>query len=453
MNMDNTNLFSILREIKFTEGAYLVGGTVRDMVIGRDPVDIDIAVSGDADRFARTLAKKIDGSLFPLDKERGVYRIATKKGKTHSCYYDISPIRGGDIYRDLSLRDFTVDAMAVSLEDDVKTIIDPYKGQADIKGKCIRIISRKSFEDDPLRLLRAFRLASTLDFEIDRGTFNTIREMSSLLRLPARERIRDEFFRLLSDSKSIQYLKHMQNAGLLKEILIGLDDLDIEKGLIVFNRLECLYNSFHASFSLFDLDIKKYLLTRVEEGITNASMWKWISLFQIPLNPALLNGEAGVLKGGFGNGVRDEIIINGLKNMRLGNRARRLALLAVKNKQTCFPDNSIEDKRNLYHFFKATGDDGIGLILCQIATIQESTERYDTALKNGKDAISWYLYDFKKMQETPLISGNDLIELFSLSPGPEFSYLLDIVAENRAVGKITTKRDAITFLKKLMTNV
>ena len=374
--MDHADLFSILKEIKFSEGAYLVGGTVRDMVIGRDPVDIDIAVSCDTERFATDLSKKIDGSLFPLDKERRVYRITVKKRKFPSCCFDISPIRGGDIYIDLSLRDFTVDAMAMSITDDSADIIDPYNGKSDIKGKCIRAISRKSFEDDPLRLLRAFRLASILDFEIDAETFDTIKEMHTYLRSSARERVRDEFFRLISSAKSVQYLKDMYSTGLLKEILIRLNDPEIEKGLIVFERLECLYNTLASVFCPDDSDIKKYLTNNVEDGITNALLWKWITLYDTPLNSPLLKGEKG-----------------GIKNMRLGNRARKLVLIAIKNMQAFSLDKDSSNKVPLYHFFKATGDDGMGLILCQIASLQEGegTECYDSVLKKGRDAISWYL--------------------------------------------------------------
>src|SRR4030067_1841803 len=105
-------------------------------------------------------------------------------------------MRGEDIYADLSVRDFTVDAMAIRLADDAGSIIDPYNGQADIAKKCIRTLSQKSFEDDPLRLLRAFRLAGTLEFEIDTTTFHIIKEMSSALRRAAKKSNRRGVFQL-----------------------------------------------------------------------------------------------------------------------------------------------------------------------------------------------------------------------------------------------------------------
>ena len=430
--MNKTELISILSELEYSRDAYLVGGTVRDMVLGKDPVDIDIVVRRDAERFARNLSAKMEGTLFLLDKKRGVFRIVTK-GKFQAFYCDISSMRGEDIFTDLSFRDFTVDALAIPLAD-IRTIIDPYRGKDDITGKCIRAISRKSFEEDPLRLLRAFRLATTLKFKIDTETFDTIREMSSYLRLAARERIRNEFFRLLSSPKSIQYLKQMYDTGLLKEILAGLENSDIKQGLQVVERLEGLYNTLHTLFSPHDANIESYLFSKIEEGITNTTLWKWISFYR-------------------SNGVTEDLIRKASEGLRLGKKAHRIALLGIKYVHPSFLDKDIGDKKSVYRFFKATGDDGIGLILCQMASVATATEGYVTVLRNGREAISWYLDEYKRMKDSPLITGNDLIELLNITPGPAFSHLIDMVEENRAIGKLFTKNDAISLLRKFVTKI
>ena len=431
--MEKIQHISILKELEYNTNAYLVGGTVRDMVIGKEPADIDIVVTCDAERFARALSKKIDGTLFLLDKERGVFRVVLRD-KSQPFYYDISLMRGADIYADLSLRDFTVDAMAIRLADDAGTIIDPYNGQADIVKKCIRTLSQKSFEDDPLRLLRAFRLAGILEFEIDTTTFHIIKEMSSALRQAAKERIRDEFFRLLSSPRSIKYLQQMEEAGLLSEVLTIPKESDIKKGMIVFERLECLYNTLPALFSPFDVDIGNYLQKKIENEITNAALWKWISLF-IP------------------DHITKELTSIASRALRLSNKACRLIHLAVEYIQPSLLDKGIEDKRSICRLFKAAGNDGIGLILCQIASLSAGTDWDDRTIKNGKDVMAWYLQKYKKMKDFPLITGDDLIVLFNITPGPMFGYLIDIVEESRAMGYIATKNDAVSLLKKLLTNV
>lgn len=431
--MEKIQHISVLKELVYNTDIYLVGGTVRDMVIGKEPTDIDITVTCDAERFARTLADKIDGAPFLLDKSRGVFRVVSRD-KSRPFYYDISLMRGEDIYADLSLRDFTVDAMAIRLEDDAESIIDPYNGQADIAKKCIRTLSQRSFEDDPLRLLRAFRLAGTLEFEIDTTTFHIIKEMASALRRAAKERIRDEFFRLLSSPTSIKYLRQMDEAGLLCVVLTIPKDTDIKKGMIVFEHLECLYNTLATLFSPFDVNIGNYLQEKIENEITNAALWKWVSLF-LP------------------DHITKELIRMASRGLRLSNKACRLSHLAVEYLQPSLLEKGIEDKRTIYRFFKAAGNDGIGLILCQIASLSAVTDWHDRTIENGKDAMAWYLREYKKMKDFPLITGDDLIVLFNIAHGPMFRYLLDIVEEGRAMGYIITKNDAVSLLKKLLTNV
>ena len=424
---------SVLKELEYNTGAYLVGGTVRDMVIGKEPTDIDITIHSDPEKFARTLSKKINGTLFLLDKERGVFRVVSRD-KSRPLYYDISLMRGEDIYADLSFRDFTADAMAIRLSDDTGSIIDPYNGQADIANRCIRTLSQKSFEDDPLRLLRAFRLAGTLEFEIDAVTFHIIKEMSSTLRQAAKERNRDEFFRLLSSPTSIKYLRQMDEAGLLSEVLSIPRESDTKRDMIVFERLEYLYNNLPTLFTPFDVDIGNYLQKKIENEISNGVLWKWISLF-IP------------------DHITKEMTRIASRDLRLGNKACRLIHLAVEYIQPPLLDAGIENKRSIYRLFKAAGDDGIGLILCHVAFLSGVIDWHDRIIKNGRDVVAWYLHEYKKMKNFPLITGDDLIRQFNITPGPMFGYLLDTVEENRAMGYITTKNDAVVLLKKLLTNV
>jgi tRNA nucleotidyltransferase/poly(A) polymerase len=331
----NLGFISTLMGLHHIDDAYIVGGTVRDILIGKDPDDIDIAVPGQSEIYARTLSEKIEGTLFILDKKRSVFRLLTKS-KSPPFYYDISPLRGVDIYADLSCRDFTIDAMAIPFSD-TSQLIDPYNGKADIERKCIRIVSGDSFAADPLRLLRAFRLANTLGFGIDSDTMKGIREMSSSLRLSAKERIRDEFFRLLSSPQSIQYRNRMDNAGLLKEVLTGMDDIKIRDGLIVLERLEHYYSIISDLFFPNNEEIGRYLRSEIEGGITNAAFWKWLT-FYVSCD------------------VPREVIINSLTSLRLGKRARKIALLLFWNWDFGIgilnPKSEIRNPKSpIYHFF------------------------------------------------------------------------------------------------------
>jgi len=422
-----SELFTILRGLLDDREAYIVGGTVRDLLLGKDPIDVDIVVSGDAADFGKVLSEKIDGTIFLLDRERRIFRIATYKD-TPPYYFDISPIRENDIIADLYLRDFTIDALAIPLSD-IKAIIDPLKGREDLRKRCIRVISRKSFEDDPLRLLRAFRLAGNLHFEIERDTFHLIREMSSLLRQSAAERIRDEFFNLLSTSDSTRYLHQMHRTGLLREILTGLDEGDIEAGLEVLAGLEVIYATLEDLFCPVHLDLRKYLQTEIEEGIAKGTLWKWISLY-LPAR------------------VSEGSIAEAARGLRLGKKASKVALLSIRHFDTS-PLDSGKDRRSLYHFFKSTGSDGMGLLLVQFASSHATKEDKERRLKIAVDAMSWYLREYREMVDRPLITGDDLIELFHIPPGPIFKRLLELVEEERAANLLSTREDALSLLKKM----
>jgi tRNA nucleotidyltransferase/poly(A) polymerase len=147
---------------------YLVGGSVRDYLMGRHPADLDLAVGADALGYAKLLAQKIKGRLVVLGKERfSLYRIV--KGP---LIIDVAPLKGDDIVSDIDDRDFTVNALACRLSDG--QIIDRVGGIDDLDKKRIRMISDRIFEADPVRLLRAHRMAICLGLHITTETKRAI---------------------------------------------------------------------------------------------------------------------------------------------------------------------------------------------------------------------------------------------------------------------------------------
>ena len=141
------------------EGAWLVGGSVRDMLLGRPVLDIDLVVAEDPRTVAKRLAGRCGGSPFPLSERHGAWRVVSGEQTV-----DIAGCRGS-IEHDLGLRDFTVNAIAVSLDN--SEFIDPYGGRGDLDRRLLRTVSDEAFRDDPLRLLRLPRIAHELGFDID----------------------------------------------------------------------------------------------------------------------------------------------------------------------------------------------------------------------------------------------------------------------------------------------
>jgi tRNA nucleotidyltransferase/poly(A) polymerase len=168
--------------------AYVVGGAVRDELLGRPVVDVDVACP-DPEVAARIYWRLAGGAVFPLSERHGAWRVAFRGGRT----VDFTPLRDG-IEADLATRDFTINAMARSVAGG--EAIDPFGGRADIEVGRLRAVAATAFADDPVRLLRAVRFEEELDFELDEETEKLLREAADLVAEPAGERILGELERL-----------------------------------------------------------------------------------------------------------------------------------------------------------------------------------------------------------------------------------------------------------------
>ena len=162
--------------------AYIVGGAVRDGLMGCTTTDVDIVLDADAHESAAMIADSLDGHVVSLDPVRDIVRVAI--GAQSPVVIDLARQTGGSLDADLRRRDFTVDAIAVDLGSAVAgqwDLIDPLDGAGDVHAGIIRAVSDSVFRDDPLRLLRAARLAVETGFSIDPGTRSLIRRDAALL--------------------------------------------------------------------------------------------------------------------------------------------------------------------------------------------------------------------------------------------------------------------------------
>ncbi|HID64940.1 MAG TPA: CCA tRNA nucleotidyltransferase, partial [Anaerolineae bacterium] len=224
--------------------AYLVGGYVRDRLLGRESHDVDFAVEGDALALARTVADWMRGSYVPLDDERGVGRVVTRDEHGQRLFVDFAVLQGRDIIVDLSRRDFTIDAIALDINN-LYRFIDPYDGRADLEAGLVRAVSEAAFRDDPLRTLRAVRLAATLNLRIEPCTEEWIRRDAGLIVTVSAERVRDELSKTLAQPGAADNLRYLDELSLLRVILpetAGMKEAGrFERSLEVVRALEDLY--------------------------------------------------------------------------------------------------------------------------------------------------------------------------------------------------------------------
>jgi tRNA nucleotidyltransferase/poly(A) polymerase len=178
-------------EILRGEEAWIVGGAIRDELLGRPVVDLDVACAEPA-AAARAYARGGGGAPFPLSDRWGAWRVALEDGRT----VDFVLLRGG-IEDDLGTRDFTVNAIAEPVAGGER--VDPFGGRRDLESRTLRAVSATIFRDDPLRLLRAVRLEDELAFHLDPETERLVRAHAASVTEPAGERILEELLRLSAD--------------------------------------------------------------------------------------------------------------------------------------------------------------------------------------------------------------------------------------------------------------
>jgi tRNA nucleotidyltransferase/poly(A) polymerase len=213
------------RETLAGEEAWIVGGAVRDELLGRPVLDLDIACREPMEA-ARRFARRIGGASFPLSERHGAWRVAVDDGRT----VDFTPLSDG-IDSDLATRDFTINAVAKPLAGGEAA--DPFEGLADLERRVLRAVGLTVFADDPLRLLRAVRLEDELGFRLDEDTERLVREHSALVDRPAGERILAELVRL-----SPRGFERLDELGLLEpfggsvERLRGLGETSAELRLV-----------------------------------------------------------------------------------------------------------------------------------------------------------------------------------------------------------------------------
>ncbi len=202
---------------------WIVGGAVRDALLGRPVVDVDLAVRpGTEERHARAIARAAGGAAFPLSEEFGTWRAVGREGAWH---VDVTRLRGETIDADLRGRDFTINAIAVPLADPDGEPIDPTGGVHDLEAGVLRAVGERSFADDPLRILRAARFASALGFEIDPETLQLGRAEAARAGEPAGERQLAELRHLLAGSDPARGIELLDELDALPAALPELADL------------------------------------------------------------------------------------------------------------------------------------------------------------------------------------------------------------------------------------
>ncbi|MEE9399355.1 MAG: HD domain-containing protein [Dehalococcoidales bacterium] len=466
--------------------SYLTGGFVRDTLLGRETSDIDITVGADALEVAPEVAKTTGGKYVLLDDINRIGRVVldnrATKGKRQ---IDFSSFQD-NIEVDLARRDFTIDAMAVDLAEmvnqpDSSILIDPFKGQDDLDNGVVRAVSEGAFLSDAARLLRAVRIAVELDFNIESGTEDMIQQHAHLITNVAGERVREELLKLLALPRAGQWLAYLDRLNLLDALIPELADAkEVEQpkehfwDVFVHSIKTVVAVEFLLRQGTWEYDAEEVLAAvpwsaeleqhfnrEVSSGSTRESILKLAALFHDIAKPQTKTiEESGRMRflGHAKEGAVATTVI--LERLRFSSKEIKLVenLVRYHLRPTQMSQEELPSNRAIYRYFRDAGEDGIDILFLSLA---------DHLASRGKclDLAPWrehtrlveyvlakYFEEESVTVPLKLIDGHDLINNFSLSPGPKIGEILEAVREAQASGEVTTKQEALALAGLLLTS-
>jgi poly(A) polymerase len=458
----NATLANALQAVARLQKAdlYIVGGPVRDGILDRPCHDWDF-VCRHARKFAQSLSRRLQATFVVLDDQNRIYRVVLPDKVT----LDFAEIQGKSIDEDLSRRDFTINAMARRFPNG--SIIDPFGGQKDLKGKKIRAVSEKAFKDDPLRLLRAFRFQAQFNFNFEPKTFRWIAHHAHLLPKVSAERIREELLRLLKQPHSVGTLRLMDRAGLLSEIFPEVEACRrtavryygkggvLKHSFETVENLEWIIQQGKTPIRRHNQFILPYLNETVG-GYPREAWLKWAAFLHDIGKPATAKMIKGRLRFFEHEHVGASLALQVARRLRCSRQESHLLALWVRNHMrsgNLAAASRITD-RALSRFFRDLGEEGVGMVLVSLA--DHYTYLHKSVRGKGKDPVekmSYQLlssyYDHRaKILPKRLVDGHDLMRHLRLKPGPVIGKLLSRIQDAQADGKVTTREEALKFAKK-----
>jgi putative nucleotidyltransferase with HDIG domain len=453
--------------------AWIVGGTVRDALLGRAIVDLDLAASGEAERAARAIARAVDGVAFQLSERFGGWRVhARDDGFT----FDVSPLQGATIEEDLAQRDFSVNAIAVPLAGG--ETLDPSGGIPDLERRTLRVLGGDSVEtsayaSDPLRPLRLARFAAELGFEPDARSERLTLEAARDVPQASGERIFAELRRLLIADRAVKGLELSDRLGLTAAImpelaaLHGVEQshfhhLDVHDHTIEVLREQIGIERDPGSVFGPELGprVEAVLAEPFADELTRAQALRFAALLHDIGKPAtrreLDDGRVSFVGH---DAVGEEIIGRICRRLRTSERLREFVGAITRHHLVLgfMVHDQPLSRSAVYRYLARTSPVEIEV------TILTCADRLATRGRNADRAIALHLELARDLMSAaldwrqsgppkPPIKGNRLARELGIEPGPELGELMRALAEAAYTGEATTPEDAVAVARRLRQN-
>lgn len=441
----NKKIFHKILKLAGNKEIFLVGGSIRDLLLNKESLDFDFAVPLNGVNFAKKVAEELHSAFIPLDLDNDEARVVYRK----SLIMDFKGYKK-DIIEDLKERDFTINAIALPLKEVLKwkaKFIDPFNGISHLKRRVLKPVTKEIFNKDPLRLLRAFRFSCELDLEISPQVYDLMKNVS--LKNIAKERIGYEFMRILQTASSYPVVKKLAQLEILQELFPPAERFFADKEIFDHSMLVLLYTEEILENKRPFETLKPYIESL---DLRKKALIKLASLFHDVAKPdtkVVIKGEHHF----YGHDVKGARLTQkmvkeylrlpkreteSIKNMIA--RHMHLHLLATGPELT---------ERAIRRFLRLTQDDLIGVLVIDFADGLGTAGRVRHLEEVTKKILEIKEHDEKLKKFKRLITGYDLIDM-GLKPGPLFKVILEEIEELQLEGKLKTKEEAIQYIKDVI---
>ncbi|MDQ2631816.1 MAG: HD domain-containing protein [Actinomycetota bacterium] len=446
-------------------GVWIVGGAVRDAALGREVKDLDLAVAGDPGATAKRIAAATGDHAFELSAEFQTWRVASGRS---GWQVDVTALRGGDIEADLAERDFTIGAVAVPLQGD--GAIDPFGGLADLDAKLLRAVGERSFLADPLRLLRAARLAAQLDLEVDSRTIELARAAAPHAADPAGERQLAELRQLVGGPDPLRGLRLLDDLGITPVVLPELETLrGVEQGpnhhLDVYDHtIAVLEHTLEVEGDLERFagnraaEVAELLDEPLADEIDRRTALRFGALLHDIAKPATRAERDGFVGFRGHDEVGADVIAEICRRLRASRRlTQHLQGLARHHLRLGFLISEMPlPPRRVHAYLRATEPVAVDVTLLTVADRLSarghgpiaSPEMVSAHLELAREMIAAGLDWRREGPPPPLLRGDEIAAELGIEPGPELGSALAELEAAQYAGEVTDRTGALRHLRR-----
>ena len=449
----------------------VVGGAVRDLILDRKISDIDIVTekSGTAKKLASDFARASNRKLIEYSHEQTIYRVVAQ----NAPQIDFTDPVGGTLETDLLRRDFTINSMALALTgENAGVIIDPSNGLKDLSNGIIRASNENVFDDDPLRMLRAFRFAAELGFKIDIATFDAIKPKVAKLGGVAGERIQLELLAIMAPDGLSERIMSMDDTGIWNVLFpeIGKQKncdqnayhhLDVWRHSIESIReLERILKLDEKILAPFKERLREYVDYVYPSGHKRVSLMK-LAMFLHDIAKPHCKGarEDGRITFIGHEKLGSEFVYEYLDRLKFPNYEKDFVRDIIKGhlRPIAVSMEQANKFKAAYGFVKAYGDTSTAITLVSLADRYAAQGPLVTEEINDshRDAVKFLLECFFErsgvaIRPPQIIDGNTLMRELKIESGPIIGYLINRVHEEQVMGQLKTTEDALEFCRRII---